>query len=102
MSKEEVKAQIIVTVSVTSGEKILHTYPLPSNGKEIEKLLDKITDMIADGLVERTSFTLAFENPFSVYNRDHVISVGYRGVGSKELKEHLAKLTKKKMGYLKD
>lgn len=104
MNQQEVTAKIVVTVSLTNGKEIAHTYDLPSNDKGIEKLLDTIAGSIVEGLIRRTSFTLAFGTPFSfsVYNIDKVIGVRLSFVGSKELEERIAKLSKKKMGFLKD
>lgn len=98
LDKEIRKA--IFTVILNNGERISHTYDIPSDDKKLKEFADKITDMISNAMKKQKNWLCWFENPLICYNIDNVLGIQTDILESEELNE-IIKKSYRKLGFAK-
>jgi len=98
LDKEVRKA--IYTVILNNGEKINHTYDIPLDNDEAEKLADSITKMIVNAMKYGKNWLFWFDNPLICYNIDNVSGICVDTLESEEVHE-IIKKSQEKLGFVK-
>lgn len=94
--------KITFTVLLVNGEKIVHTYDVPSNFDEAMKFIEFWIERIAVALTRGKATSLSFPNPYICYNPDNVLGIQTLVMNAEELEEVIGNTQKKTMGFVKD
>jgi len=104
MTQQELDAEprkAIFTVILNNGERVSHTYDIPSDDKKINEFADRMTEMISNSMKKQKNWLCWFENPLICYNIDNVLGIQTDTLESEELNE-IIKKSYRKAGFVKD
>ena len=96
--EEDIAAIVTYVVTLTSGKTKTHTYSVPTEPREITRLVKKITRNIVDALTGNAKL-LYLEYPNVLYNPVHIACIEFDVVGAKELAEQIRKAQKGPLGF---
>ncbi len=97
---EERHLQLIVRVLTVGGQNLDHRYIMPSDDKEGEELVEKLTRMIIRAMSPKTPLLVWFDNPLIVYNPDNILGIRTDLVGSEQDKKAVGGRVKEKLGLV--
>ena len=89
---------LVISVKMSTGEVNQHGYPVPGSKEGVSELISRTTARIDDAFNPATPRGFILENPVTIYNLDHVLSISIQGLSPDQLGE-IARKTEQRLGF---